>query len=200
MSAFEPSPDAPTPETAVSPAVRPLRTRDMVAAALVVALMAATAWFAIPLGAVPVTLQTFCVVLAALLLPAPWALGAMAAYVALGAAGVPVFAHGQAGLGVIVGPTGGYLIGFVAGAWLGALAREWVRPLGPRQVVADIACAVVVVGVIYAVGWAQLAIVMGLGPLPSFVAGVLPFIGPDALKAAVAVVIAVAVRRAGVRL
>ena len=69
-----------------------------------------------------------------------------------------------------------------------------------RQVVADVACAVVVVGVIYAVGWAQVAIVMHLGPLPSFVAGVLPFIGPDAVKAAVAVAIAGAVRKAGVGL
>lgn len=172
----------------------------MVAAALVTALMAASAWIAIPIGAVPITLQVFGVVLAALLLPAEWALGSMAAYAVLGAVGVPVFAHGQAGLGVLLGPTGGYIFGFVLGAWLGALVRQLLERRGVAQLVADIAGAAVVVLAIYAVGWTQLAIVLHLTPAQSFLVGVLPFVGPDAIKAAVAIAVASAVRKAGVRL
>lgn len=176
------------------------RTRDLVAAALVTALMAATGWLAIPAGAVPVTLQVFPVVLAALLLPAEWAAASMGAYVLLGAAGVPVFAHGQAGLGVLMGPTGGYIFGFVLGAFLGALVRGVLERRGAKQLAADVAAAVVVILAVYAVGWVQLALVLHLTAVQSFIAGVLPFVGPDAIKAAIAVAVARAVRAAGVRL
>ena len=99
------------------------RTLDLATAALVTALIAASAWITLPLGAVPVTLQVFFVVLAALLLPPGWAAASMLAYVVLGAAGLPVFSGAQGGLGVLAGPTGGYLIGFVAGATLGSVLR-----------------------------------------------------------------------------
>ena len=75
------------------------RTLDLATAALVTALIAASAWLTLPLGAVPVTLQVFFVVLAALLLPPGWAAASMLAYVVLGAAGLPVFSGAQGGSG-----------------------------------------------------------------------------------------------------
>jgi biotin transport system substrate-specific component len=174
------------------------RTRYLVVSALIAALMAAAAWISIPIGAVPVTLQVFVVVLAALLLPAGWATGALAIYLLLGAIGVPVFASGHAGLGVIAGPTGGFLTGFMIGAGLGALGRQTMEALKAPQIAADIACAATVIFVIYACGWAQLALVAHLSAGKAFLVGVVPFVGIDAIKAAVAILVANGVRRAGV--
>jgi biotin transport system substrate-specific component len=126
----------------------------------------------------------------------------MALYLVLGTAGVPIFAHGQAGLGALFGPTGGYIFGFVLGAGLGALTRRATRPYLP-QPVADVSAAIVVVAGIYVAGWAWLAfgpahivVPKVAPPLAAFVYGVVPFLIPDAIKAVVAVAVATAVRRA----
>lgn len=172
------------------------RTSEMVTAALVVALMAAAAWITLPtIGSVPFTLQVFVVVLAALLLSPGWAAAALGLYVALGAIGLPIFSGAKGGIGVLMGPTGGYLTGFVVGVVLGALVRDGLR----RQftpLVGDVAAATVVVVASYLLGALQLAAVAKLGPATAFATGVLPFIGLDAAKAAVAIAVANAVRRA----
>ena len=176
------------------------RVRDMVAAALIAALMAAGAWISVPVGAVPITLQTFVVTLAALLLPAEWAAGSMALYVALGAAGVPVFAGGHAGLGVVLGPTGGYLIGFIVGAGAGALVRTGTRKAGARQLEADVAASTALLVLIYAIGtvWLAYSLHMSLGK--AALIGAVPFIIGDVIKAGGAILVATAVRKSGVRL
>lgn len=206
MSRFEPSPDpsvvpeiVPCPAV-VEPAPSVSRVRHLVAAALIAAFMAATGWIAIPIGPVPVTLQVFGVVLAALLLSWEWAAAALAIYLVMGAAGVPVFALGTAGLGVVLGPTGGYVIGFAVAAPAGAWLRQTIERRGTRQLVADACSAAAVVAVIYVVGWLQLAAVTNMGLLKAFAVGVVPFIVPDAVKAIVAIGIARAVRASGVRL
>lgn len=174
------------------------RTRDMVIAALFAALLCASAYVAIPLQPVPVTLQMFVVILAALLLEPVWAAAAVGTYVLLGATGVPVFAGARGGLGVLFGPTGGYLFGFLAGAWAGAIVRKSVDAAGAREVAAQATAAAVALVTVYLIGWAQLALVTQMGPVSAFVAGVLPFAALDALKAVAAVGVAAALRRAGV--
>ena len=67
-------------------------------------------------GGVPATLQTLTVLLAGAVLGAKRGLLANALYVAMGLAGLPVFAQGTAGFGVMVGPTGGYIVGFMVAA------------------------------------------------------------------------------------
>lgn len=188
--------DAPT-LTPAAPTATSSRTRYLTTAALVAALMAASAWISIPLGAVPVTLQVFVVVLAALLLPDVWAAVAIGVYVLLGAIGVPVFSGGGAGVGTLAGPTGGYIFGFLIGAPLGAFVRGRLQLAGARQIVADIACAVATIASIYLLGWVQLALVTGIGAGAAFLVGVLPFLAADAIKAAIAIGIARAVRKAG---
>jgi biotin transport system substrate-specific component len=178
-----------------SPAARS-RTQHMVTAALVAAIMAALGPVAVTAGTVPITLQVFAVALAAMLLPAEWAATAMGVYLVLGAIGVPVYAHGTAGMGVLLGPTGGYIFGFVLGAALGAWVRGLVAGRFPAAM-ADGAAAAVTVAGIYLVGWWWL--VFGpahAAPLTALVAYVLPFVVPDLAKAAVAVLVAGAVRRA----
>ena len=162
--------------------------------------MAATGWIAIPMGPVPVTLQVFGVVLAALLLSWEWAAAALAIYLVMGAAGVPVFALGTAGLGVVLGPTGGYVIGFALAAPVGAWLRQTLEHRGVEQVIADVCSAATVVAVIYLVGWLQLAAVTNMGLLKALVVGVVPFVVPDVVKATIAIAIASAVRASGVRL
>jgi len=91
----------------------------------------AAASFPLPFSPVPVSLQTLAVVLAGAMLGPVWGPVSQILYVGAGVAGMPVFANGAAGPGVLAGPTGGYLVGFVIGAWIaGLLVRpggSWVR-------------------------------------------------------------------------
>ncbi len=171
------------------------RTRMLVVSALFAALIAASAFVSLPVGEVPFTLQTLLVVLAALVLPPAAAAGAVGTYVLAGAAGVPVFAGAKAGLAVLFGPTGGFLLGFITGAWLGSAVRIALkgRVAGP---VADVAAILTVLGVTYALGWMQLSLVTGMGGAQALAVGVLPFVLFDALKGAGAALVAGALRRA----
>lgn len=173
--------------------------RAVALGALVAALLAASAWVSIPLGTVPVTLQVFVVALAALLLQPMSAFLAITSYLLLGAVGVPVFSGGTGGLGVIVGPTGGYLVGFLIGAWAGAWTRTTIAPGGSarsRVVIADMAAVALCLAAVYALGWLQLAFTTGMGWGAAFAAGVLPFLPVDVVKVLTATAIAAAVRRA----
>lgn len=173
------------------------RTAKLTTAALLAALLCASAWISVPVGAVPVTLQVFVVVLIALVLSADWAAAAVGVYLLVGVIGVPVFAGVRGGFAVLAGPTGGYLLGFVFGAWIGAWTREALAGR-VRPVVADGAAALVVVTVVYFLGALQLSAITGLGPFETVAAGVLPFVVPDLVKAAVATSAAAALRAAGV--
>jgi biotin transport system substrate-specific component len=135
-------------------------------------------------------------VLAALLLRWQWAAASMAVYTALGAIGVPVFSHGTGGVGVLVGPTGGFIVGFVLAAAAGSMMRTGFGP-GGRGAVADFSAAITAIAVVYLAGWAWLAIgPTHLTPLKAFAVGVAPFVVPDVVKAGVAVFVAIAVRKA----
>jgi biotin transport system substrate-specific component len=170
--------------------------RAITTAGLLAALMCASALLTLRLGPVPFTLQMFVVVLAGLLLAPATAALAMGAYLAAGAAGLPVFSGLTGGLGVLLGPTGGYLWGFLAGAVAGAWVRTRIEGSGARRLSGDVVAAAVVLATTYAFGALQLALVAHLGAASTFAAGVAPFILPDAAKAAVAIGVATAVRRA----
>jgi biotin transport system substrate-specific component len=169
--------------------------RRITTAALLAALLASSVLVTIPLGTVPVTLQVFVVVLVALLVSPAWAALAVGTYLLAGAVGLPVFSGYHGGIGVLLGPTGGYLFGFLLGAAAGAWVRERLAR-GHARLLADAAAAVTVIAGVYALGWLQLALVTGMGTVPALLAGVVPFLVPDAIKAAVAVAIAPQVRRA----
>lgn len=164
--------------------------------ALFAALLATSAWITIPIGTVPITLQSLVVFLAALTLPPVTAGAAVGAYVGLGALGVPIFAGAKGGLGVLAGPTGGYLVGFVVAAFIGALVRRAARSL--PEALPDALAVFVALAIVYAAGWSWLVIGIGLTSDAAFVAGVAPFVLLDAAKAAVAVAIAGALRRTNV--
>jgi biotin transport system substrate-specific component len=130
----------------------------------------------------------------------------MLVYLAIGALGFPVFAGGRAGLGSLAGPTGGYLAGFVVGAWAtGLIARMKVtnrpstRP-GPRnqEFWLDFAAALLGgVAVVHALGSVWLAGSTGRTATEAFTLGSAPFILGDVLKALGAALAATKMRSAG---
>lgn len=140
------------------------------------ALTGLAAQIAIPLWPVPITLQTLTVLLAGAALGPVRGLAAMAAYLVVGAAGVPWFAEQNSGLGF---PTLGYVIGFIVAATVvGWLARRGAD----RTVIGTIGAMVLGNLVIYAIGVPYLAIAIGVS-LPEAVAlGALPFLVGDGLK------------------
>ena len=155
----------------------PERTALLAGTATFVALMAAGAWAAIPVGPVPVTLQTFFLLLAAPVMKRRAVVPA-AVYLLLGTLNLPVFHAGLSGIGVLLGPSGGFLAGFVPAALVAGLAYE-TRSRGIR--IAGLAGATLV---IYACGVAWLLLSAGLTLPAAFLVGVLPFLPGDVLKIA----------------
>ena len=87
--------------------------RETAYLALGVALLTVCAWTTIPFGAIPVTLQTFAVALIGALFGAARGVAVVLVYFVMGLIGIPVFSSFNAGVAALLGPTGGYLIGFV---------------------------------------------------------------------------------------
>jgi len=160
----------------------PLETvRGMVYASLLAALTGASGLFAFPIGPVPITLQVLFVLLSGGLLGPKWGPASMAIYLLMGLAGLPVFAGGTSGIGRLLGPTGGYLAGFlVASLAVGLLAAK------TRSFPRLLAAMVVGLAVIYGLGvcWLSLSARMPWGR--ALVLGVLPFLPADALKLVIA--------------
>lgn len=101
------------------------RTRELTYIALLVAMMASTALVTIPLGGLPpITLQTMFVFLAGLLLRPSRAFLAMMVYILLGWFGLPVFAGGTSGAGVLLGYTGGFIMAFPIAAWVTSVLKN----------------------------------------------------------------------------
>ena len=159
-------------------------TSAVTKAALVVfgsLLLAVSAQFKIPLYPVPVTGQTLVVLLIGMTYGPRLGGVTIAAYLLEGALGLPVFAGGAAGVAVLMGPTAGYLFGFLLAATaMGYLAE---RGIG-RTVASTIAAMVIGNCVIYLCGALWLANFIGFGQ--AIAAGVLPFLYGDALKLVVA--------------
>lgn len=166
---------------------------DAVATVVVVVAIAAAARVTVPVpgSPVPVTLQSLVVLLVGAWMGAGRGAGAVLAYVVAGALGLPVFAGGTSGVARLLGPTGGYLVGFViAAAAVGLLAeRDWDRTL-PRA----LATAVAGTACILLAGLVGLA-AGGGGWTRALDVGVVPHLAGASAKAVVATVAMVVVRR-----
>jgi biotin transport system substrate-specific component len=164
--------------------------RLTVYAALFAALTAVGAFIAIPVGPVPIVLQNLFVMLAGLLLGSRWALASVGIYLLAGACGLPVFAGGQGGIGRIVGPTGGYLLGYLPAVYvIGVISEK-----SGQRALWDVIAMILGSALVYACGVTWLQALTGM-PWPKTLAvGMFPFIIGDVIKIAVAVSIAKAVR------
>ena len=179
----------PAPRTISVPSLD-ARVRAAIETVLFTLFLAFAAQVAIPLppDGVPQTLHTLVVLLAALRLGPVLGTTSMVLYALVGLVGVPVFAKGGHGPAVLVGQTGGYIVGFIACQPL----VHWIvrRPDGTvRGWLALIAAMTAAHAVIFAIGVPWLGVVNGYGPWRAIEGGLLPFIPGTIAKTAVAVLI-----------
>lgn len=130
----------------------------------------------LPFTPVPVTLQTFFVLSSGVALGPAWGLLSQAIYLLLGIVGFPYFAGWSAGMKTLLGPTGGYLFGFlIAGYVVGIIARKG----GLKR-----AYMAMCIGnlIIYLLGATWLGVVLSLSPSQAFLKGVFPFLPGDTIK------------------
>ena len=154
--------------------------------AVFAALTAVLSQLSVPIGPVPINLATFSVFLAGGILGASGGLLSQLVYLILGAVGLPVFAGFRGGVGALAGPTGGYLAGYAAAAWLvGQAAEKFCRK--PRVLAGSMAAGL---AVCYFLGTGWFMIVTGRGLWDSLALCVFPFLLGDALKIAVATALA----------
>jgi biotin transport system substrate-specific component len=142
--------------------------------------LAAQARIMTPFTPVPFTLQVFPVLLAGAVLGATYGLTSQLMYIGMGAVGLPVFSNWSGGHQVILGYTGGYIIGFAVAAFaVGWLIHLQKNPRSNLKVMLAMAAGSCIIWLCGAIG---LALVLGVGMEKAFVLGVLPFIGVDLLK------------------
>lgn len=142
-------------------------------------LTAAAAQLVIPIGPIPITGQTFAVLLTGALLGSRLGAMAMIAYLIEGASGLPFFAGAHFGLAHLLGPSGGYLVAFPAAAYItGAFAENgWDR----RFLTAVAAMAIGSV-VIMLSGWAWFSVLTHMPPLVALNLTIIKFIPGDIIK------------------
>ncbi len=169
---------------------QPISLRMTVYSALFAALTAVGAYMVLPIGPVPVVMQNLFVFLAGLILGGRWGLASVGIYLLAGAVGLPVFAGGTGGVGRFFGPTGGYLIGYLPAVFL----IGWIATKTGQRPVGDLLAMLCGTVVLYACGLVWLKLLTGLPWPKAFAVGMLPFLVGDALKIAVAVPIARALR------
>ena len=161
---------------------RNFRTIDLVYIALGAVLITICSWISIP-TTVPFTMQTFAMFFVLSTLGGRRGTVAILVYVLLGAVGIPVFAHFSAGIGTLLGSTGGYIVGFV---FMGLVYWLIVHLLGKKLWV-EILSMVIGLAVCYAFGTVWFMIVytqangaVGLAMVLTWC--VIPFIIPDLIK------------------
>ena len=172
------------------------RTRTIAFTALTIAIIVVSAWITVPIGPVPFTLQMFAVTFAILVLMPKQAIAAIAGYLLLGALGVPVFSGMRGGIGVLMGPTGGFLWGYLIGVSLAVGLLAFMRSRGIDNFGIGVLCGLVFTCVAYACGWFQYMFVANVGPLDSFLVTVAPFVVVDVIKIIAATAVARLVIRA----
>ena len=170
-------------------AVQRSKTYDIVYIAVFAVIMAICSRISIP-AAVPFTLQTFGVFIAVGVLGGKRGSLSVLVFILLGAIGIPVFANFSGGIGVLAGPTGGYIIGFLFSALLMWAMEKLPGKKSVMQIVSMIAGLIVC----YAFGTVWFVIVYGrmngpIGFTAALVSCVVPFIIPDIIKIALAYVL-----------
>jgi biotin transport system substrate-specific component len=140
----------------------------------------------IPLHPVHISLQTVAVLIIGLTFSKADALRSVASYLALGAMGAPVFSYYSGGIAKLMGPTGGYLFGFLAAVWVMCTLRERVANMGTKE---TFLIALVGSAIVFLCGMPWLSTFVGWNA--AITVGLVPFILPGIVKS---VLVAAAVR------
>ena len=157
-----------------------MNTKRMILYALFAALTAVCSMISIPLPftPVPINLATLSVFLAGGLLGSKGGAISQLVYVFLGAIGLPVFAQFTGGFGILTGPTGGYIIGYVAGAWLTGFVIEKLGQGFYKNIIAMVAG----IAICYTLGTLWFMLSTSTGLVAALVMCVIPFLIGDAIK------------------
>ena len=168
------------PDTLLAAALAPMDWTRSVSLVFVFSLLTAlAAQIVIPIGPVPITAQTFAVLLTGALLGSRLGAMAMIVYLVEGASGLPFFYGGHGGITHLLGPTGGYLVAFPAAAFVtGAFAENgWDK----RFLTAVVAMAVGSIVILLA-GLAWFSVLMQSSPIVAFQVSFLKFVPGDIIK------------------
>lgn len=170
-------------------AVSRSKTYDIVYIAVFAVIMAICSWISIP-ASVPLTMQTFGVFIAVGVLGGKRGTLSVLVFILLGAVNVPVFANFTGGIGILAGPTGGYIIGFL----FSALTMWAMEKLPGKKSVMQIVSMAAGLLVCYAFGTAWFMVVYGrtngpIGLVAALTSCVVPFIIPDIIKIGLAYVL-----------
>jgi len=159
------------------------KLKHNIAAALFAASIAIGAYIALPIGPVPIVLQNFFIMCAAMMLGYKTGTMAIALYLLAGLIGLPVFSGGGGGPAHLMGPTGGYLISYLPAGFLMAFIAEKTK----RSLWGLSLAALTGIIIIYLIGVPWLKISLGMDWAKAASAGMIPFIPGDIIKAAAAV-------------
>lgn len=168
-----------------------LSLRSLIIAAEFAVIIAVFSQITIPLSLIPLTGQTFAVGLAATILPKKEAFYATIIYLLLGIIGLPVFAGMTSGIGIVLGPTGGFLVGFILNSFITSWLLEKTAYTSFWAVMANIAgaLATLLIGTIWLKFFAQLSWI------EAFNGGFIPFLFPGLIKALLAAYIGLLIRK-----
>lgn len=164
-----------------------LSTRELILASLSVTLLIVSSYISVPLPFTPIpgTIQTLMVVLVALAFSPKVSRISILVFILLGALGLPVFSGGRGGAAVLLGPTGGFIMGFVIAVFLISAFKSRFHSLPTT-----LAGAVILGNVpIYVLGAIYLSNSTGMALSKAILVGVIPFILPDIFKTVMAVMI-----------
>lgn len=157
-----------------------MRIRSLTKCALMTALLCVVSPISVPLGSIPLSLATFGVYLCSIIFKPLYAVLSVAAYIMIGAIGVPVFSGLRGGAGVIAGPTGGFLAGYLFCVWISSVIKNKVG------IPASLALGTIA---LYAFGAVWFAFVTESTILHALTVCAMPFIWGDAVKIIVATVV-----------
>jgi len=159
--------------------VSKINIRQMTLISLFAALTAVGAFISIPLYPVPLTLQTLFTLLAAMTLGSVMGASSQIIYVLLGVIGLPVFAGFKAGIGILFGPTGGFLFGFIISAYIIGKIIELKKE---KNFYYYLVAGLIGTLIIYIAGITQLSLITCIGAKKAITIGMFPFLPGDILK------------------
>lgn len=171
-----------------------MKTKELTLCAMMTAILCISAVITIPLPftPIPITLQVMVVSMCGVLLGKKNGVITIIIYLLLGMVGLPVFSGMQSGPSVIVGPTGGFMIGFIGAVFFTGFLCEKIilNTDSHNKVIAKTAMAMLIgLFIIYFIGTIQFMVVMKTGVIPALTQAVLPFIPMDLFKIALGIIL-----------
>ncbi len=168
------------------------KTSRMIKIALFASLVSVLSYVTIPIPPVPFTAQTLGVMLVGLVLAPIDALISIIIFILLGVIGIPVFSGGSSGIGVLFGPTGGYIFGFLASAGFISYFKGNGKDFKRNLIVTFLGG----IGIVYLIGVPWLSFSLNMDIIKAMKIGALPFLIGDSIKVILASIIGVKLNKA----